>query len=667
MTFAARIRAYLADEPLLPVLVLFALNAVDEFDTALFLNLGPEIADDFGVGVGIFGSITLFVTILVPLISVPMAHLADRRDRMPLAIMGAAAWGAFSLASGLAPALWLLIVFRVGSGFGKVVNEPVHGGLLADFYSPKARVQAFGIHSLANPLGAAVASVLGGVVAEIYGWRVGFFCLAVPTFLVLLWARRLPEPPRGQHEEIALAETPSMGETAGRLWAIRSLRFQYIGLAFSAGSVLGISVLVPFFLRDEFGVGPGARGVLIGVGTALSAVFVLVGTKVIQTRFVESPAESLRILAKAGIVAGVCLFVAAGSPSLWLVTIMIWTIMCVFAFVAPGLRAIITVVAPPEIRSSAFALGGLVALAGSGFSVIGFIIGNSNIRLAIALMAPVFLRGIAYFFRAAKHLDDDVARLRLGDHYTEAGPEGRALLEVRGLTVSYDSVQVLFGVDLEVREGEIVALLGTNGAGKSTTLNAISGLHEPDGGNIWFDGQPIVGLSPERTVKRGVVQVPGGRGVFPGLTVAENLEMGAFLLRRERAVARQRTADVLDLFPRLAERLSQKAGSLSGGERQMLTLAQSFLLQPRLMLIDELSLGLAPTVVQELLEAVRRLNASGVSIVLVEQSVNVALTLAHRAYFMEKGEVRFSGPTAELLDRPDILRSVFLEGVGSGS
>ena len=663
MTIVQRLRSYLAGEALLPVLVLFALNAVDEFDSALFTNLGPEIARDFNVGVGVFGSITVLVTILVPFVSVPVAHLADRRSRVPLAIMGAAAWGSFSLASGLAPALWLLIVFRVGSGFGKVVNEPVHSSLLADFYPPAARAQAFGVHSLANPLGAAVAAVLGGVIAELTSWHLAFVLLAVPSFLVILWARRLPEPERGRHDDVEVGVTPSIGETAGRLWAIRSLRYQYIGLAFTAGSVLGISVLVPFFLEDEFGLGPGPRGLLIGTGTLLSAGFVLVGTKVIQHRFVESPADSLRLLSKSGIVAGVCLVVAAASPALWLVALMIWTIMCVFAFVAPGLRAIITVVAPAEIRSSAFAFAGLVALAGSGFSIAGFVIGSSNIRLAVALMAPVFLRGVGFFFKAATYMDDDIARLRSGGDRSATGPEGRALLEVRGLTVSYDGVQVLFGIDLDVHEGEIVALLGTNGAGKSTTLNAISGLHEPDGGNVWFDGEPIVGLAPERTVRRGLVQVPGGRGVFPGLTVAENLEMGSFLLRHDRALARRRIGEVVELFPRLGERMSQRAGSLSGGERQMLTLAQSFLVEPKLILIDELTLGLAPAVVQELLAVVRSLNAAGVSVVLVEQSVNVALTLADRAYFLEKGEVRFSGPTAQLLNRPEILRSVFLEGV----
>ncbi len=240
-----------------------------------------------------------------------------------------------------------------------------------------------------------------------------------------------------------------------------------------------------------------------------------------------------------------------------------------------------------------------------------------------------------------------------------------SLLELSEVTASYGSVPVLFGIDLEVAEGEIVALLGTNGAGKSTTLNVISGLLAPDGGRVVFDGVPITGQRPERTVGRGIVQVPGGHGVFPGLTVDENLDMGAFRVRRDRRAVARRRADVLELFPALADLLPRRARSLSGGERQMLSLAQSFLLEPRLLLVDELSLGLAPGVVDELLRAVRRFNEQGATILVVEQSVNVALTLAHRAYFMEKGEVRFSGPTTELLERTDLLRSVFLEGAGA--
>lgn len=662
-----RLRAYLHDERLFPILVLFALNAVDEFDSRTFELLGPEIADAFDVRLSRFGLITILVILSVPFVSVPVAYVSDRWRRMPLAIAGAAAWGAFSLGSGLAPSLAILIVARVGSSFGKVVNEPVHGGLIAEFYSPRARMKAFGIHNLANPAGAAVATVLAGVIAEAFGWRWAFYILVLPTVVALLIASRLREPERGRFEVVEKTKAPPFAETARRLWAIRSLRYQWIGLAFTAGSILGIGILVPFFLRDEFGVRPATRGLLIGIGTALSAVGVLFGTALAQRRLDDQPSKALVLLCWSGVVAAVALLGIAISPHLALVMVFIWTVMIVFAFVAPGLNAITAVVAPPEIRSTAFALAGLIALSGSGFTLLGLIIGDRSVRWAVAIMAPIFFRGVLYFFKAATFLDDDVKRLD-PSHRRKArttAKRGPVLLEASGLTASYDGVQVLFGVDLEIRRGEMVALLGTNGAGKSTTLNAISGILEPDGGNVWFDGEPITGLAPEQTAARGLIQVPGGRGVFPGLTVAENLKMGCFLIRRDTGLVAERMDEVGELFPRLGDRMSVRAGSLSGGERQMLTLAQSFVLRPQLLLVDELSLGLAPTLVQVLLQCVRKMNESGITILLVEQSVNIALTLADRAYFMEKGEVRFSGRTAELLRRRDLLRSVFLEGAGS--
>jgi branched-chain amino acid transport system ATP-binding protein len=348
--------------------------------------------------------------------------------------------------------------------------------------------------------------------------------------------------------------------------------------------------------------------------------------------------------------------------------LLLWLIMGLFAVLSPSLLAVTAIIAGPQVRSTAFAMQGIIALAGAPLALVGVAIGDKHQRLAMFYLGVLFLVGIRSFFRAATYIDADVARLDPAfTARVRLAEDGRepVLLETQDLTVSYSGVQVLFGVDVHVREGEIVALLGTNGAGKSTVLNAISGVVEPDGGNVWFDGEAITGEPPERTVARGVVQVPGGRGVFPGLTVEENLSMGAFLNRRDKAAVARRTAEMYDLFPRLAERRQHKAGVLSGGERQMLTLAQSFLLRPRILLIDELSLGLAPAVVQELLESVRNINATGAAVVLVEQSVNVALTLADRAYFLEKGEVRFSGATTELLGRTDLLRSVFLEGAAT--
>jgi len=242
------------------------------------------------------------------------------------------------------------------------------------------------------------------------------------------------------------------------------------------------------------------------------------------------------------------------------------------------------------------------------------------------------------------------------------------ILSCRGVEVAYDGVQVLFGVDLEVAEGEIIALLGTNGAGKSTLLKAISGLVDPIGGTINFAGNDITHADAVATARMGIVQVPGGRAVFPTLTVEEHFKVGGWLFAHEDpAEVDARTQSVLARFPRLRERWGQMAGNLSGGEQQQLALGMAFVARPRLLVIDELSLGLAPTVVEQLLELVQAIHDTGCTIVIVEQSVNVALTVASRAYFMEKGEVRFSGPTVDLLERDDILRSVFLEGAASAS
>jgi ABC-type branched-subunit amino acid transport system ATPase component/ABC-type branched-subunit amino acid transport system permease subunit len=237
-----------------------------------------------------------------------------------------------------------------------------------------------------------------------------------------------------------------------------------------------------------------------------------------------------------------------------------------------------------------------------------------------------------------------------------------ALLQTRELDVAYDRVQVLFGVTLHVGTGEIVALLGTNGAGKSTLLRAIAGLCDVTHGTIRIGGRETTKLRADQLAAAGVASVPGGQGTFPSLTVNEHLRLAAWTRRRDPAAARAARAAALEHFPDLCARLDTPAGALSGGQQQMLTLSMALVAQPRALLLDELSLGLAPAIVSQLLGVVRDLAARGTSILLVEQSVNLALQVAARAYFMEKGEIRFEGPTADLLERPDIMRAVFLEG-----
>ncbi|HVW30954.1 MAG TPA: ATP-binding cassette domain-containing protein, partial [Acidimicrobiia bacterium] len=237
---------------------------------------------------------------------------------------------------------------------------------------------------------------------------------------------------------------------------------------------------------------------------------------------------------------------------------------------------------------------------------------------------------------------------------------GAPVLSLRGLTASYGSLQVLFGVDLDVAEGEVVALLGTNGAGKSTVLRAVAGLLPATAGSVTLDGAPVGGMPADRIAASGFSLMPGGRGVFPTLSVDDNLRLATWRLRSDPPAATAARDEMLALFPVLAERRSIMAGNLSGGEQQMLSLAMAFVTKPRVLCIDELSLGLAPAVVAQLGERVRDIHAAGTAIVLVEQSVDTALLLAERAVFLEKGAVRFRGPTVELLERPDLLRSVFI-------
>jgi ABC-type branched-subunit amino acid transport system ATPase component len=236
------------------------------------------------------------------------------------------------------------------------------------------------------------------------------------------------------------------------------------------------------------------------------------------------------------------------------------------------------------------------------------------------------------------------------------------MLACRGIDFSYGQVQVLFDVDFTVDDGEMVALLGVNGAGKSTLLKVISGIGLPSKGSVRYRGQDVTYLDAERRLRLGITQIPGGRAVFGPMTVVENLRSFGYALGRDRRAVDAAIERTFEAFPRLHERRASLASTLSGGEQQMLGLSKALMLRPRLLLIDELSLGLAPVIVGQLLEMVRHINADGTAVVLVEQSVNIALNLVEHAYFMEKGEMRFDGRSTELLERTDLLRAVFLQG-----
>jgi branched-chain amino acid transport system ATP-binding protein len=231
-----------------------------------------------------------------------------------------------------------------------------------------------------------------------------------------------------------------------------------------------------------------------------------------------------------------------------------------------------------------------------------------------------------------------------------------ALLELEKVDVHYGAIHALRGVSFRVSKGEIVTLIGANGAGKTTTLRAVSGMLRPSGGQIQYENVPIAGLKPHRLVARGLCHAPEGRGIFPNLTVLENLRLGAFLRRDADGIA-QDLERGFKLFPILRERATQMAGTLSGGEQQMLAIARALMARPRLLLLDEPSLGLAPTVVETIFNIIQEINKQGVTILLVEQNAHLALGIAHHGYVLETGTVVQSGTGQELLRSPEVRKA----------
>lgn len=382
------------------------------------------------------------------------------------------------------------------------------------------------------------------------------------------------------------------------------------------------------------------------------------------------PQRVLTLFGTLGVISSFLVLAIAMTPPLWLLVLMFVMFGAAGALIGPAGAVLYVQILPAHIRTLGATVPVLAAIPGTivRVFVVGFFLQQYGIQGAIFVSFPfLLLQGLIQLSSAGLFERDMRAALasQIADQeWRRAKDEGRGkLLVCRDVDVEYEGVQVLFGVDFDVEESEIIALLGTNGAGKSTLLRAISGTQEASSGAIVFDGRDITHMPPHEIAHRGVIHMPGGRGVFPGLTVKENILLGTWIV--DESEVKSRLDEVYAIFPVLRDRANARAGQLSGGEQQMLSLAQAFLSRPKLLMIDELSLGLSPAVTEQLIEIVKRIHETGVTIIVVEQSVNVALTIAQKAIFMEKGEVKFVGQTAELLRRPDILRAVYVKGTGA--
>jgi branched-chain amino acid transport system ATP-binding protein len=660
-----------------PLVALGLLGIFVEASTSTFGTLKPFVKQDLGLDYTRFFGLTSAVALLLLLFAGPLGYLADRVRRTVLVAAGGVVAAIATFLTGLAYSPLLLGGARAVYGAGANLNLIPENSLLADWYPTGERIRVLTLREGMKRAGVIVVPLLLGVVAATAGWRVSFWLAAIPLALLSVYVGfALREPVRGYQERRAQGADeaaaqqeqapPSWGEAWRSLWASRTYRALLILFALSFVST-DFAGLTQFWFTQHWHQGPAQLAAIQSVQSVLEVIGLVAGGSVLNVVARARPQRVLVIFGWITVLSTAFTVLYVLVPIYWLSVATTVTRGALGSVLTGALYAVMLNVMPPRARSlgaSAFAYAAIPSqVVQVGVGSLADSIGLQGAAL-IGAIAPLGM-AIMYFV-AARGYEHDVRTAQVSAMAEQEWQRRRRAgqtqhLLCRGVDVHYGSVQVLFAVDIDVAEGEMVALLGTNGAGKSTLLRAVSGLTPASGGAILLDGVDITHLPPHEIASRGCVYMRGGQSGFPSLSVRENLRLGAWLYGRrpEHDADMQR---VFEHFPVLRARLDQLAGTLSGGEQQMLALGQAFLARPRLLLIDELSLGLAPAVVEQLLDIVRAIHARGTTVLLVEQSVNVALRLARRAVFMEKGEVRFSGPTEELLRRPEILRSVFLQG-----
>jgi ABC-type branched-subunit amino acid transport system ATPase component/predicted MFS family arabinose efflux permease len=664
--------------------VLLLLASFEELENATLSVLAPDLRNAFGVSNGVIVFLAAASGSFLVLGALPMGWLADRYKRPPIIGWANLAFAGFVASCGMVANAFQLFWARLGVGVAKSNSLPVHGSLIADTYPIGARGRigaslAMGarlVGVLSPVVVAGIASIAGGD----DGWRWPFLLLGIPVAVVALYAFRLREPPRGQFEkqdvlgeviEDAKPAPISVEAAFARLWQIRTIKSVIVAFAAIGFGLFTGPVLSNLFMEQEYGTKTFARGVLGTIGGIGLLIALPLAGRSYDRMYQVDPARALRLVGLMILPAALLTPVQYFMPNVVLFTIFsvpqIVLLTVAFTMVGPVMQTIV----PYRLRGMGVALGSIYIFfigATGGALLSGLLADEFGPRVAvIAIVVPSTIIGGLLIVRSARFIRNDlslvVAELQeeMAEHARQLeAPDRVPALQVADVDFAYGPVQVLFDVGFEVHRGEVLALLGTNGAGKSTILRAIAGLGTPARGVVRLNGVNITYTTPEQRARLGIRILLGGKGVFPAMTVNENLEMAAFVYRHDDADFQRRLERAYNLLPALSERRRELASALSGGQQQMLALAMTLLHDPEVLAIDELSLGLAPLVVQDLLIVIERLKAEGMTIILVEQSLNVALSIADRAVFLEKGEVRFSGPAAELAERDDLARAVFL-------
>jgi ABC-type branched-subunit amino acid transport system ATPase component/predicted MFS family arabinose efflux permease len=687
-----------------PLCAISALVLATELYGFAVVVLGPDIARSLGLSASTLAALLSAKLLAVAVATLPMAALVQHRARRAaICVITAFIWTGVAALTAFVVGPWGLAIVLIVDGLATGSVRVLHQPLLMDSYPTEARMRVLSAYQAAATGGSVLAPL---VVAALSGWaaltwRGTMLAVALVSLATTLVAVKLRDPGVGRWDSGRIRDVVRSSDAAGADPAVvdgrndppaehrlgfgevvrRLLLIPTVRRALVAQAVFGL-LLVPyttfllFFLEERWNFDAPDRAIFFAASSIGGIVALRWFAPRAERRFRRDPADLVRHASWLLLASVVLVVPAALSPALVPMVLLFAASSALGATVGPALAMTMFSIVPARFRPHLAALGGIY-LAGVGGFAGALLLGSLDRRFGVGgALVGVVVPGVAgalILRSAARTVNQDLNRMIDEFIDDEAVAERRRhgtderLLDCRGLDFSYGQVQVLFGVEIRVDEGEIVALLGTNGAGKSTVLRVVSGLGLPSRGSVRFDGLDITWLDAERRVPLGIVQVPGGRSAFGPMTVLDNLLVHAHSVGRGGSGTRVRVERAFEAFPRLYERRHQIASTLSGGEQQMLALSKAVILEPKLLLIDELSLGLAPKVVGELLESIREIHRSGTSIVLVEQSVNLALSVATRAYFMERGAVRFEGPTADLIGRDDLLRSVFLGGAAESS
>ncbi len=668
--------------------LLLILNSLDELEAGAMALLAPDIRDTFGVSNGTITFITAASAAFIALGAFPMGWLADRYRRAPIIGICTALFTGFVFLTGLAVNAFMMFWTRFGVGIAKANTLPVHSSLIADTYPIAIRGRLGAVTAMCGRSVNAIAPVLIGAIVAISGgdegWRWAFFILGFPVAFFAFRAFRLPEPPRGQWEKADVLDSviedddpaPISVEAAfARLLRIRTVKAVIIAFCALGFLLFTLGVQTNIYLEEEFGLSTFGRGVVASIAGIIATMFLpFVGRRFDQL-YRRDPAQALRLIGFLLLPLAVLLPIQFLMPNEYLFVAVGIPVQVLFAssfaMVGPTVQAIV----PYRLRGLGSALVTLyIFLIGAvgGALVAALLIDAYGPRTAIiALAIPSLSIGALMLLRGASSIKYDlsliVAELQeeLEEHERQReDPELIPAIQVADLDFSYGPVQILFDLNFSVSKGETLALLGTNGAGKSTVLRVITGLGTPQRGVVRLHGRTITYSTPEQRAAMGIQMLPGGKGTFPNLSIGDNLRIGAYRYRHDAADVQRRIDRVVEVFPSLSDRMGDRAGNLSGGQQQMLALARVMLHEPEVLIIDELSLGLAPALVQDLLEHIDALKEAGQTMIIVEQSLNVALAVADRAVFLEKGQVRFEGSARELAERDDLARAVFLGSEG---